>query len=197
MHKISPVITAMTLLVGGAAWAQGNKEGGPKDAKAQAPAATAAPAAPTLPPEGKRWVESMVGKWKSSDLALQMGDQKMTGKATMACEKTAAGWGALCKSKWEVKGMPTQEASFLFAWSIPNGTAHMFEVSNMGDTHNHAGKWTDDKTITVVHNGKNLEGKEEVDSLTFTWVSAKEIQVKADGKSGAVTNWSIAATMKK
>jgi hypothetical protein len=194
-------ILVTSILISAAAYAQG------KPAQKEAPAPTAlasatsptpaAAPAPTLSPEGKRWVEGMLGWWRSNDAAMQMGDQKMKGKMTMACEKTSGGWAAICKGKFTAKGMPTQEMTVLMGWDSAAETAHMFEVANTGETHNHTGKWTDDKTISVVHSGKNLQGKEEVDTLTFNWVSPKEVKVSGDGKQGTTTAWSFVSTMKK
>lgn len=166
-----------------------------KEAK-QAAATVGAPPMPVLPPEGKRWVESMLGKWKGTS-EMAMGDQKMASQDKMECEKASGGWGAVCKMKFEVKGMPAQEATTLFGWDLATGEATMFEVTNMAEVHKHTGKWADEKNITVVHVGKNAEGKEEKDSLTLAWVSPKEVQVKAEGSVGGQTLWTMTGTMKK
>ena len=56
---------------------------------------------------------------------------------------------------------------------------------------------SDDKTIALVRTGKNMEGKTETDTVTLTWVSPKEITFAAIGKSGATTNWTFNANLKK
>jgi hypothetical protein len=194
-------ILVTSILISAAAYAQG------KPAQKEAPAPTslasatsptpAGPPTPVLSPEGKRWVQGLLGWWRSNDAAMQMGEQKMNGKMTMACDKTSGGWAAICKGKFTVKGMPTQEMTVLLGWDSAAETAHMFEVANTGETHNHAGKWIDDKTISLVHSGKNLQGKEEVDTLTFNWVSPRELKVSGEGKQGTNTAWSFTSTMKK
>jgi hypothetical protein len=167
------------------------------DAKAGAKA-DAPPAMPVLPPEGKRWVESPLGKWKSNDMQLTLGGgAAMAGKITMNCDKAAGGWAATCHGKFEVKGMPAQEAIFTMGWAIGEGQAHMHEMTNYGDVHDHKGKWTDDKTITVVQVGKNAEGKEETDNLTFVFNSPRELVMKGEGTVGGAQQWTINATLKK
>lgn len=154
--------------------------------------------APVMPPEGKKWVESNWGNWKSSDVVFNMGDKALKGKMTMKCDKAVGGWGAVCNGKMDLgKEMPAQDVAFLMGWSIGEGQATMFEVSSMGEVHSHTGKWTDDKTISLTHQGKNPEGKVETDTVTFTWNAPKEIALKAEGTVEGKAAWSFTATMKK
>lgn len=162
------------------------------------PAKAEAGGMPTLPPEGKKWVEAHLGSWKASDVTMTMGDKTSKGKMTMKCEKTSGGWGALCKGTADLgKEMPVQEMTMLTGWNIGEGVATLFEVTNVAEVHQHTGKWTDDKNITVTHTGKTAEGKEETDALTFTWVSPKEMLMKAEGTSGGAKVWTFSATAKK
>lgn len=165
------------------------------------PAATkekmAMPPPPTMTAEGKKFLEAMVGNWVFNDVVMKMGDHEMKGTFTLKCEKAALGWITECRGVQEMKGEPKVEAIYLMTWDVVTGEGHMLEADSMGSVHNHAGKWTDDKTITMVHTGKNLEGKEETDTITFTYVSPREMTMKADGKSGTTTNWTVTASGKK
>ena len=182
-----------TVALGMSAFAQGK----PAD-KAAPPAKAEAMPVPVLPPEGKKLVEGMLGNWKSSDTVMTMGDKSFKGKLDMKCEKASGGWATLCKGSADMgKEMPKQEVTFLFGWDVGAQEGHMFEVSNMAEVHNHSGKWADDKTITLVHDGKNAEGKEEKDSLTMTWTSPKELSMKAVGTQGANTVWTFTSVAKK
>lgn len=49
--------------------------------------------APVMPPEGKKWVESNWGNWKSSDVVFNMGDKALKGIALKA-EGTVEGKAA-------------------------------------------------------------------------------------------------------
>lgn len=153
---------------------------------------------PQMPVEGKKWLEGHLGKWKSKDVMMTMGDKTMKGTMDLDCEKTSSGWGTLCKGKMDLgKDMPPQEVTFLMGWNIGDGEATMFEVTNMGEVHHHKGAWTDANSITVTHEGKTPEGKMEKDAATFTWKSPKEIAIMAVGTSGTTTNWKMTATAKK
>ena len=168
-----------------------------KDKAAPAAPATA-PAAPlVMTAEGKKFIESSLGNWTMKDATLSMGSQQMKGKFSMECEKAAGGWAALCKGKQDFGKDMKAEGVYLMAWDVVAGEGHMFEVESMGNVHNHVGKWVDDKSITLVHVGKNAQGVEETDTVTLTWVSPKEIVFKANGKSGATVNWTFVGTMKK
>lgn len=158
----------------------------------------APPAPPVLPAEGKKYVEGHLGNWKSADVTMTMGDKTVKGKLNLKCDKASGGWGTLCTGKADMgKEMPAQEVTFLHGWNIGEGEATMFEVSNMGEVHFHHGKWTDEKTAVLTHEGKNAEGVVEKDVLTFTWNSPKELAIKAEGSAGGKALWSFTATAKK
>ena len=160
--------------------------------------AAAAPASPTLPAEGKKLVDGFVGNWSSKDTTMTMGGNAIKGKMSMKCEKAAKGWGTVCKAKFDMgKNMPKDESVFVYAWDMAAGEGHMLEVASSGEVHDHVGKWADDKSITLVRTGKNLDGKEEVDSVTFTWVSPKEIAMKGEGTVAGAVAWSMTSTAKK
>ncbi len=166
--------------------------------KAAASAPTPAPPAPPkMSPEGKKLLEGMLGNWTMKEAAFKMGEQDMKGKMTMRCEKAVNGWATVCKGKMDFGKAMKAEGLYTFAWDINTGEGHMFEVENSPTVHNHVGKWSDDKTISLVRTGKNVEGKDETDTVTFTWVSPKEVTFAATGKSGPTTNWIFNATMKK
>jgi hypothetical protein len=166
-------------------------------APATPPAAKAPPAPPQMSPEGKKLIDGMLGSWTMKDAAFKMGDQEMKGKFTMKCEKAVNGWAALCKGKADFGKAAKFEGLYTFAWDIATGEGHMLEVEDSPTVHDHVGKWTDDKSISLVRTGKNSEGKVETDTVTFTWVGPKEVTFAAIGKSGAMTNWTFNGTMKK
>jgi len=161
----------------------------------------AKPAAPPPPPklsaEGKRFVEAWPGSWSSDDTSFTLGAQKMKGSLKMSCEKVSSGWGALCKGVFSVQGMPPSENTFMMGWDLATGTGHMFEVADTGEVHDHSGKWTNDKTITLVRSGKTLDGKLEKDSCTATWVSPSELKFDCVGTQAGATVWTFTSTSKK
>ena len=203
--NLKKLAVAAALVVSSTAFAQAAKPAEPAkkaDDKAAAKPAEPAkkdgpPAMPVLPAEGKKWVEGHLGNWKA-EVTMTMGDKSMKGKMSMKCDKASAGWATLCTGKADMgKEMPPQEVTFLYGWNIGEGEATLFEVSNMAEVHFHHGKWTDDKTITVTHEGKNAEGKVEKDALTVTWNSPKEMLISAVGTSAGAQLWTFSALAKK
>jgi hypothetical protein len=152
---------------------------------------------PKMSAEGRKFLDGWVGNWASNDTVLTMGTQKMPGSLKMACQSVSAGWGTLCKGTFSTPGMPISEATFLMAWDLATAEAHMFEVTDMAEVHDHSGKWTDAKSVSLVRQGKTLEGKMEKDSCTATWVSASELKFDCTGTQAGATVWTFTSTNKK
>jgi hypothetical protein len=159
--------------------------------------AAAPPTAPKMTAEGKRFLEGWLGTWKSTDTTYSMGDQKMQGSFTMSCESVSSGWGTLCKGALDFAGMPPSEGTFLMAWDIVTGRAHMFEVIDTSEVHDHSGKWINDKSASLVREGKALDGKMEKDDCTATWFSARELKLACTGTQAGATVWTFSSTCKK
>jgi hypothetical protein len=179
---------ALAVLAASVARAQANK---------QANKEPAAPPAPTMSAEGKKFVQGWLGQWTSSDASLTAGAQKMQGPLRMSCESVSSGWGTLCKGTFELKGMPPSASTFLMGWDVATGTGHMFEISDTGELHDHSGKWADGKSITLVHEGKTPAGPQEKDSCTATWASARELKFDCTGTQAGVPVWTFTSTSRK
>ncbi len=164
-------------------------------AAAVATVALAQDPAPRLPPEGKRWIESWLGTYRATDVRFTEGDREAKGTMTMTCTRAAGGWAAACKARYAAKGMPPGEDAYLVGWNVGTGQAHLFEVSSDGNVHDHVGTWSDDKTISLPYRGKNPKGEEEEDVLTFTRLTPTRTAVKAEGKAGGKTVWTLEATL--
>jgi len=178
---------ALALIVAAAAHAQTEKGAKP----------AAAPTAPTLPAEGRKYVEGWLGQWTSNDATLTSGDQKMQGSLKMACESVSSGWGTLCKGTFDIKGLPPSASTFLMGWDIGTGEGHMFEISDNAEVHDHSGKWLSDKSISLVRQGRTYDGKNEKDACTASWPSAQELELDCTGSQAGATVWTFSATMRK
>jgi hypothetical protein len=147
--------------------------------------------------EGRKFIDGWLGSWTSADTVYTVGDQKMPGSLKMSCESVSAGWGALCKATLNAAGMPPSEGTFLMGWDLATGQAHMFEIADTGEVHDHSGKWTSPKSISLVRQGKTLDGKLEKDACTATWVSAGELKFDCVGTQGGAKVWTFTSTSKK
>jgi hypothetical protein len=158
---------------------------------------SAPPPAPKMTAEGKKFVEGWRGTWTSTDTTYTMGDQKMQGSLKMSCESVSSGWGTLCKGAFNTAGLPLSEGTFLMGWDIATGEAHMFEITDAAEVHDHSGKWTSDKSVSLVRQGKTLDGKVEKDACTVTWVTASELKFDCVGTQAGATVWTFTSTSKK
>lgn len=160
---------------------------------------TAAPwrAVPKLSPEGKRFLEGFRGKWKSNAVKLTFGDRDVPGKMRLDCTRSSGGWATLCKASFTAAGFRPEEDTYLLGWDLDKKQGHLFEVTSAAEVHDHAGAWTDEKTITLVHRGKSADGQEEDASLTFNFASASRLDVKGVGKVGGKTTWTMSASFRK
>jgi hypothetical protein len=165
-------------------------------AKDQTGSAAAPTQPPKLPPEGARWVNTFVGHFHSSDVVFTQGDKTMKGSMDLRCTHAAAGWAATCTGLMSFGKGAKNSLALLYGWDVAAGSAHMFEVNSNGEVHDHAGKWTDDKTITVVHQGKTADGKAEEDGLTFAW-QGKKVLVTGKGSADGAQTWSFSGTFSK
>jgi hypothetical protein len=165
--------------------------------KGAAKPASAPPPAPKMTAEGRKFVEGWVGTWTSTDTTYAMGDQKMQGTLKMTCESVSSGWGTLCRAVMTSGGMPPSESTFLMGWDVATGQAHMFEIADTAEVHDHAGKWIDGRSVSLVRQGKTLDGKMEKDACTATWTSPGEVKLDCTGTQGGTTVWTFTSTCKK
>lgn len=198
MKSVLNALVVSAVCLSTSAFAQGAPKAAPAAKEKASPPGAAAMPAPTMTPEGKKFLEMVVGNWSFKDGVMKMGDQEMKGLFTLKCEKAVMGWAVECKGTQDMgKSMPKIEGLYVMAWDVVTNEGHMLEVESMGNVHDHVGKWADDKNITLTRNGKNLEGKEESDAVTLTFTSPREMMFKAEGKSGTTTNWTFMGTGKK
>jgi hypothetical protein len=155
------------------------------------------PQALQMTAEGKKFVAGWRGAWTSTNTLYTMGDQKLPGSLKMNCESVSSGWGTLCKGVLNAQGMPPSEATFMMGWDIATGEAHMFELADSGEVHDHSGKWINDKSVTLVRQGKSLDGKLEKDACTATWVTASELKFDCTGTQAGATIWTFTSTSRK
>jgi hypothetical protein len=187
MRNLKMVVGIVVMFAAGAAYAQ-----------AKAEPAAAPPAAPKMSPEGQKFIDGWVGNWTSKDATFTpAGAEAMKGTLKVNCEKVSGGWGSLCKAKFMFKGMPPMNNTFLLGWNLGTGEATMFEVSDAGEVHQHTGKWNDDKSVSLVHQGKTPAGPEEKDACTASWPSPRELKFDCTGTQGATTVWTFTSTARK
>ncbi|MEM2910963.1 MAG: hypothetical protein QXM52_04595 [Candidatus Bathyarchaeia archaeon] len=68
-------------------------------------------------------------------------------KGTWKISSAAAGWGALNIGLMEIEGMGTYEEVDIIGFDPSEKLVHIFSLTNTAATHDHKGRWSDDKTL--------------------------------------------------
>jgi hypothetical protein len=110
--------------------------------------ATEPPKAPELPPEVKKTVEALAGKW-SATTTMTMPGAKAPVKFSekMECKRASGGRAASCTENAKVPGMGTMDFTHLVSYDPERKAVHWFAVGSTGEVHDHVCHWTDDKTL--------------------------------------------------
>jgi len=149
---------------------------------------------PTVPDLTKK-LQSFVGTWEGTG-TMAMGDMKHQMKITHITESTADGWGLLNTEINEMEGMQTYRAVNTFGYDAGTGLTHLYTVSNYGECHDHKGKWTDEKTLKLQHDGM-MDGKPMTEVIDITLDSPTQYHFTGTTTVGGEQVSYIEATVKK
>ena len=130
MHKRLLLTTALLATTGLAAWA------------------TEQPKAPEVPPEVKKTVDALAGKWTSSTTMTMRGAKepvKFTEK--IDCKRASGGRAVSCTETAKVPGMGAMDFTYLVSYDPERKAVHWFAVGSTGEVHDHVCHWSDDKTL--------------------------------------------------
>ena len=120
------------------------------------------------PPELKRTVEAVAGKWSGPMTAKIPGVAPETFNWTMDCRSVALGAGASCANEGKASiGLLSE--SCLFAYDPDGKAVHYMCVSSMGEVHDHKGRWKDDKTIEFEPLHAGMMGQQIIETLKWSF----------------------------
>jgi hypothetical protein len=98
------------------------------------------------PPEVKRTVDAITGRWTGQMTARVPGAPAESFNWAMDCRTVAQGAGASCTNTGKAS-IGAMAESCLLAYDPEGKTVHYMCVTSMGEVHDHKGKWTDARTI--------------------------------------------------
>jgi len=136
------------------------------------------------PPKEITRLKSLPGMWNGS-ITGTMDGKKVKGTVRHLYRSCSNGWGMEMNENMNLDSMPQYSCINLFGFNAGDKKLHVYSVSNFGDTHDHSGTWSSDKSLSLeyisVVNGKPF--KEKLD-ITFDTDSTYHFTVKAteDGK---------------
>jgi hypothetical protein len=122
--------------------------------------------APPIPDQVKK-LYIFEGNWEGQGTMTQAGQQPLKINVSHKTTIIPGGWGTLTDERMEISGMPAYMGNDMMGYDTGSDMFHLFTVSNYGDTHDHKGKWVDDKHLMLRYDGL-YEGKPYVEKLAIT-----------------------------
>ena len=99
----------------------------------------------------------LVGRWKGKIDLVEPDKPPQKLEFTMDCRRAAESWGVACETREWNQSLDIRE-SMLFGYDPNDRIVHFFSVDNQAETHDHAGRWTDERTLALEHVG-SLDGR--------------------------------------
>jgi len=90
----------------------------------------------------------------------------------------AGGFGLATHEQADVPGMGRYEAENLFGWDAGKGELHLYSVTNDPYTHDHAGRFTDEKHATLRYQGLR-DGKKLVEVIPMEVLGPDEYRFRS------------------
>ena len=127
----------------------------------------------TGPPPAVAKLLRFEGNWHGKGTVI-MGDQKNPVAVTMHMQKTSGGWGLRGDMTGDMGNMGKYIETDLMGYEPNSKTVHLFSVTNMGETHDHAGTW-DDNTLNLHYDG-TYKGEPMHEALSVTIVNPNKLK---------------------
>jgi hypothetical protein len=159
-----------------------------------APAAAPGGRTPAAPAEARRLSGLLLGQWKGS------GTITMEGKTSpieleLSCTEASAGWGVSCRAAGVDPAGVRHEETHLWGYSADGAKVHFFAVTTDGDTHDHAGTFTE-HGVELQYRG-SMGGSPFVESIRLDSAGASSIRFHNDTKVGDASVLAMDVTLRK
>jgi hypothetical protein len=151
--------------------------------------------APHVPDVVQQHLWPLVGNWRG-EAKMTVGGTTTTFPYTHKSMKTAGGFGLQVIDGGTIPGMGAYTGTNLFGYDAGTGTLHLFTVDNVGDVHDHAGKWAGEKNVVLRYEGIS-EGKPMVEIITIDFDGPRQYSFKSVVTVGGEPYQTFEATMKR
>ena len=120
------------------------------------------------PPELKRTVDAIAGKWAGPMTARIPGAAPETFHWTMDCKSVSQGAGAACTNEGKASiGLLSE--SCLLAYDPDGKAVHYMCVTSMGEVHDHRGQWRDGRTLEFEPLRSGMMGKQVIETMKWSF----------------------------
>lgn len=106
------------------------------------------------------------------------------------------GQGIQTRLTGELPGLGPVDESDLWGYDPGADLVHMFSITSFGDVHDHAGRWTDERTLALQWRGVR-EGQEAIEEISITLPSGGEMHVRSTMTVGGQPAGAFEATFRK
>lgn len=130
----------------------------------------------------------LIGNWKGTITIQETGQAPAELSGEFNCKKASLGWAVSCEFAAKNDQFQIGETHL---WGVDpvSGGGHWYAVNNMGETHDHATRWVDAKTLKANYAWQQ-EGRQMAEEVTISLAQAKAVTfqsvVTADGQQMAM-----------
>jgi uncharacterized protein DUF1579 len=151
---------------------------------------------PQVPDQIKK-LYFMEGTWEGN-ASMTMGSDVSKGTVKHIVSKISEGWGLLIDEYIDIPSMGKPYIGHnILGYHTGEGMFHLYTIDNFADVHDHSGKMTDDKTLSLEYNGLTPDGKKYKEKLTMTIVSSSELNLGGEAIIDGVTAYTFSINEKK
>ena len=137
-------------------------------------------------PAGQKNLMQFIGKWKSTDIKMTMGDKTYNGEFDIECVPVNNNTGIRANEKFTNNELGTMLAEDLLGYDPNLQQVHMYTIDNMGTTHDHVGYWIDDHHLFLEYQGV-VDGKMFVEQLDMVIANANTMNFKLTAMLNGLT----------
>ena len=137
-------------------------------------------------PKELELLKQLIGEW-TVGIALKISEDKIvTGCGEMSAVEIID-LGVNSEINTHIEGYDDFYENDFWSFDRSTGKVHLFSVTSEGESHDHVGTWTDDKTLQLSWRG-TFEDQELEEKITAKWVTKDQIELKETNYSlGNVT----------
>lgn len=158
-------------------------------------AANLAAQQPPSPPHGIELLKQLAGKFEGK-ATMTMGENTVNFMVHHVNTTSSGGWGVKINEESEIPGLGRYISDGVFGFDVYTDMLHLYSVSNVAETHDHAGRWSDDRHVTLVYEGQQ-EGKKFVEKINVEIVSRNEYHINAVQSLEGTTIATLDVVMKR
>ncbi|MCC7438866.1 MAG: DUF1579 family protein [Armatimonadetes bacterium] len=150
---------------------------------------------PKVSDQIKRIITIAKGEW-AGNATITMGDQTLRFPLSMSNKVISGGWGLMSTVHGTIPGMGEYHETDMFGYDAGRDALHLFSVTSFGETHDHSGKWTNDKRLEFRYEGV-ADGAPLLEEIVAEFTTPRELSISSTVMIGGATAVVFKAVFKK